>query len=375
MAFVDSPVTAWQRLRRLAGLTLVLLGVWFLAESLVWRSGFYYTRIAEPASNAGMVAMRLQHAREQAQAGGAPVLVFGDSRVAEGFSPVTAAAAAPALNFVNVAVPGSTARTWYYLLRGIEREGVEYAAIVVGLPYEPSGAGDWTNWPLDPNFMAPLVDWRDAREFPAGFADPGMRRRASRAIWLPALTLQKDVQSLILHPLQRWRDLRGKAWWFAHIAEYPGRDERMPRLVISADGEVHDWAGATPAQQALVESHIRELQRPQPPGNEEFLAVWLTRLHALARARGVPIIFYPFPRGPYGPLLATPARMPEALVGLAREPDVLVLPPDFLRELEDPTYFFDVLHANAEGRRITSTRVAEAVRARLAADASRGAAP
>ena len=79
------------------------------------------------------------------------------------------------------------------------------------------------------------------------------------------------------------------------------------------------------------------------------------------RAHDVPLIFYPHPRSPYPALLPDFGDLPPSLAALANEPEVTVLPPDFLADLEAPDYFFDTLHVNLHGRELISRRVAQAV--------------
>ncbi len=365
----DSLKVIAARLAQPLGLALAVALAWLLLESLLFRTDFYYVWLAEPDSNAGAVTMRLERARREATATRPTVLVFGDSRVGEGFSEPVAGAAAPELAFVNVGVPGSTPRTWFYLLREMRRRGVPFGAVVVGVPYRHLGGGELADWPLDAAFMAPLVGLGDARSFPAGFPSAEMRRRAAATVWMPALTMQKDVQGLLASPRERWKNLKRKRWWVGNAGNYPGRDERMPALEFSAKRRVLDWKDATARQKGEMAQHLEMLSQTPEPSNDAYLGLWLGRLLALAREAGVPMIVYPYPRGPYPGILPKDEGLPPSLLSLAQESGVTVLPADFLGVLESPDYFFDALHANREGRRITSEAVARAVDDVLGKDA------
>jgi len=346
-------------------LALVVAVAWFLLDSAIFRSGFYYAGLAEPDSNAGSLTMRLMRAQRDATAEPSTVLVLGDSRVGEGFSSRLAQSVAPSLNFVNVAVPGSRPRTWYYLLREMRQRDVPFDAVVVGVPYRHLGGGVLADWRLDATFMAPLVGLGDAWSFPDTFASDSMRHRAMQTVWLPALTMQKDFQALVSAPLKRWRSLRSKRWWLENGAGYEGRDERMPELVFNAGSpgqwQVVDWKDATDKQRQIVESHLQDLAYAPRAENDEFLGEWLEKVLELTREAGVPLIVYPNPRGPYPELLPKDEGLPPSLAALAKQPGAVVLPADFLARLEAPEFFFDVLHANREGRRITSEAVAREV--------------
>lgn len=357
----DSPTLIWQRLRHPACLVVALLLLWFLLESLIYRSGFYYHLLAEPHSNAGSTMLRSQLARREATLSPPTVLLFGDSRVGQGFSRATAQMQAPGFAFINVAVPGSTARTWFYLLRKMQREAVPFDVVVVGVLYQPMGAGRWADRSLDPAFMAPLTDLRDAVEFPASFDDPAIRQRAHHMLWLPALQMQKDTQALLTSPRERRRSLRGKRWWLENIGNYPGREGTMPVLEFDPQGRVVDWGDATPEQRTDVQDHLAVLAQKVAVENNDFLDHWIGKMLVLVRQNKARLIFYPLPRGPYAQLLPEQTGLPPWLEALSREPDVTVLPADFFADLEAPEYFFDELHANTAARRITSERVAWAV--------------
>lgn len=365
MPLFASPRSAVLRLGHLIVLTLVVGLVWVLLESLLFRTGFYYRHLAEPHSNAGTTALKLRLARRDATSHPPTILVFGDSRVGEGFSPVIAQQATDSVNFVNVAAPGSSPRTWYYLLRAMVRKNVPFKLVVVGLVYPPTGASRLADWPLDPAFMAPLVDLRDAIEFPASFVGPHVRARAREAIWLPTVLMQKDIQNLLASPRERRRHLHGKLGWLKHIRNYRGRDETMPPLAFDPDHRVIDWKNASQLQRTELEQHLRTLKQV-PFDNSAFAQLWFGQLLELIRENDAQLVFYPLPRGPYQEILPLDYAPPDWLSELANERDVTVLPADFLIDLEAPQYFFDALHANRAGRAITSERVAKAAAAILA---------
>ena len=359
-----SPKLAWHRIHQLIVLVVVTSLVWFLFESLLFRTGFYYRHLVEPHSNAGSTALAVRLARRNATLQPPTVLVFGDSRVGQGFSPAVADGAAPGLNFINVAVPGSKPRTWDYLLRAMDRKGVAFDVVVVGIVYPQIGSGDWADWPLDPAFTAPLLDLRDAWAFPASFHSAQMRKLSTAAIWLPTLLMQKDIQALLSAPLERHRTLHGKQGWLENIGNYRGREGVMPALSFGPDHQVRDWNNATAEQRAAVEQHLRVLAQV-PTDNDANARLWIGKLLKRVRHHHARLVFYPLPRGPYPQILPPPTVVPAWLAELQRHADVTVLAPDFLADLEAPEYFFDALHGNRAARVITSERVARAVAAAM----------
>lgn len=372
----DRPSSITARLAQPMWLALAVLMAWFLLESLIYRSGLYTRYLAEPHSNAGSTMLRPLLAKRWATQTPPTVLAFGNSIVGQGFSPATASTVEPKLNFINVAVPGSSPRTWFYLLRKIQRDGTPFDAVAVGITYRRESTGRWADWPLDPAFMVPLTDLRDAFEFPASFESADSRRAAYNTLWLPALQMQKDTQALLSSPRQRWNNLQvTKTWWLENIGKYTGRGGTMPVLAFDAQRRVLDWGDATPEQRALVEQHLQDLAQTPDPGHDAFLAHWMGKVLERTRANHARLIIYPLPRGPYPQVLPEENELPHSLAALAHEPDVTVLPPDFLADLEAPEYFFDTLHGNVAANRIFSERVAHAVADAMAGGASREATP
>lgn len=364
----DTPDRIFARLKSPMLLVAAMLASWWLIEAVLYRSGGYY-RVAEPQSNTGAVVNALLLLEQSHRPGARNVLVFGDSRIGEGFSAQLAddAAGVDDIRFINVSVPGSTPRTWYFLLREIVRLGYDFDAVVIGAVYAPRAQEAIANWPLDPAHQAPLVGLSDASSYPRSFASETMRERARHAIWLPALAMRQDTLALLASPRERWHKLRKfRPGFLAAVPGYGGRGETMPTLAFDPEGRVIDWGDASAAQRALVEGHLAELGAPEPAdvatANEEYLRRWFGALADLAAANGARLIAFPLPRGPYRelqPALRADAAVPAAIAG---HDVALALRADLLLELEEPTYFFDVLHLNRAGRERMSARLGEELR-------------
>ena len=368
----DRPDRILARLRAPLLLVAAMVVSWWLLEAAVYRSGAYY-RLAEPESNTGAVVNALMLLEREYRPDARNVLVFGDSRIGEGFSAKLAgeAAGSGTIHFVNVSVPGSTPRTWYYLLREIVRRGYEFDAVVVGAIYQPEDRGTVANWPLDPAHQAPLVGLADARDYPASFASDGMRERARHLVLLPALAMRQDTTALLAAPFERWHKLRKfRPGLLQSVPHYGGREETMPPLAFDANGQVSDWSNASGTVRALVEGHIADLHAPPDPGivaaNLSYRRQWLGALADLTAANGASLVMFPLPRGPYADI--QPPLRPDAVVptAIAGRPRSIALPADLLLDLEQPRYFFDVLHLNHAGRERMSARLGEEVHRVLA---------
>ncbi len=343
-----------------------MLLVWFAVESLVYRSGAYL-RIASSESNTGAVVNSLMMLEAQYQAGRRTVLVLGDSRVAEGFSGPTASAAGDIV-FINIAVPGSTPRTWYYLLREINRRGYSVEAVLLAMPSQVP-ASRLPDWPLSPNQDLPLLGLRDLGSYPRSFDSEVMRRRARQALLFPAMTLRQDTRALLVDPGERWVEItQTRALYLAAVPGYPGRDSRMPELAMSTDRTVTDFGQASAEQRAqiqvLIDDQAKSSDLQTLALNREYLSRWIGKTVRLMQHQGARTLVAALPRAPYPELLtAQPGPpMPELWAGI---PGLTSLPEGLLADLEQAQYFFDAIHANRAGREQISSRLGDSVRAAL----------
>jgi hypothetical protein len=367
----DHPAAVVARLKALLVLVAAIGGLWWGGEALLYRTGLYY-RLAEPDSNTGAVVNALLLLEQEYQPGARNVLVLGDSRVGEGIWAQQVEARASAFNVINLAVPGSTPRTWDYLLREVHRRGFRPHPVVLGTLYAPRPIGDSADWPLDPVHAAPLLGLRDARTFERSFNSAAMRERARHAVWFPALALRQDTLAAVRAPLERWHKLRSyRPALLAAMPAYPGNGGRMPELAFDAHATVSDWAGADAVQRGKVEALLRDFHTPPPPelvrAGRAFRAVWFGRIAALAARHDAALLLFPLPRGPYPALL--PAPSPPDLGDAGQAPGLRALPADFSQALEQPGFFFDELHLNAAGRVQLSAALGAELQVRLAPDA------
>lgn len=360
------------RARLQAPLLLVgaMLLLWFAFESILYRSGGYFA-IAEPESNAGAVFNALLLLDRHYRPGVRTVLVLGDSRVAEGFSGPLARADSD-IDFISLSIPGSTPRTWHYLLREVNRRGCRYEAVLIGVFYRPIGS-QLADWPLAPNQDAALLGLRDALDYPASFSSAAMQARARQSVWFPAASMRQDTQALLAAPVSRWQKLgTTRSGYIDYVPQYPGREEQMPPLVFDGAGAVVDWGPASVAQRALVEGLIAEREAPIDAAilaaNRAYLSTWLGAIARLAQDQGARAIAFPLPRGPYPEIFGTP--IDAGLVHtVASVPGLTALPADLLQALEQPANFFDGMHVNRAGRERMSAVVGGQTRALLQAGA------
>jgi hypothetical protein len=136
---------------------LIGLAAFICVDGVVFHTSLY-TAILAPDSYAGRMAAITRAERGRVSSGLKEVLVLGDSRMAEGFSPAVAdkLSSLGGFKFVNLTEPASAVNIWDYMLREVDPTRRRYWAIVVpyGIGFEPSSA--------DPEDLmaAPLTLWR-----------------------------------------------------------------------------------------------------------------------------------------------------------------------------------------------------------------------
>ena len=101
----------------------LLLGVaiFICVDGVVFHTRLY-TSILAPDSYAGRMAAITRAEKNRASSGLKEVLVLGDSRMAEGFSPVVAnkLSSLDGFKFVNLTEPASAVNIWDYMLREVD---------------------------------------------------------------------------------------------------------------------------------------------------------------------------------------------------------------------------------------------------------------
>ena len=356
-------------LRPLLRLCAAAAAILLLLDAAVFRSGLYYHWL-EPDSTSGSVVgdtLAIARYRDPARRN---VLVLGDSRIGEGFSAQIAdiASGRADLHFVNGAVAGSTARVRSLLLRAVDPDADRFAAIVLAVDYDPGAVlADLTNYPLDTSYVVPLLRLTDVFAYPASFTDAAQRERARRAILFPLQALHDDALNFVLHPLHRAAAiLRDRPGWLDAVGHYMGHEEALPELALDADsGLPREWDGIDAALRGKLEDYFRNARSRAAPSleasNDAYVRRWVGSDAARYRTRGVPLIVFVVPRGPWHQALV-PAPAPRgALAELAAAGHLIALPGDAFVALEQPRYFFDTLHMNRAGRERFSRELAERI--------------
>jgi hypothetical protein len=323
----------------------------------VFRTG-WYASVLEPNSTAGFLESCLWVEQHRPSGGPNEVVAVGDSRIP--LKPAAAIDAGTAYRFFTIAVPGSTPRCWYYLLRAADPDARRYAAIVI--PFDTYDDRNWEDLrvrEMDMRYLAPLVSFRDLFDFALSYPEWPLRGQAAATVLFKGFIYREDLQDyLVRHKarLEVLRDLKSRPSGWRYDA---------PWDTASLAGMSVDWA----ARHVQLPDHlnpkkaaeIREvLLTDQPPRSPEFAAYrrqWFGKILAHYRGSRTRLIFVRLARGPVvRPWLATD------LTSTIREfAGVVRIPEHRFDELERPELFGDALHMNQQGGVIFSEILAKEV--------------
>jgi hypothetical protein len=300
------------------------------------------------------------------------ILMFGDSRMGEGFSPNLANDEAKRLGapfvFANSAVPATTPRVWYYLLRYYRALGLRPAAVVLMTESfrDEGNGGDSPDRLSDILFVHPWLGLADLPGFSLTFADPAARKEAAESILFRARPLQPDVEDFLLHPLDRRRDARD---WRKHGSEwlsaYSGNEGTLAGLRLDLDcGTISSSSGnANPAPALDYAARLGET-RGAPQENSwahEYIALWYSAIARQCGQMGARLIVLRIPRGPFHSLVGPGPEPHGAFADLSESGQLTLIPQTEFASLERPEFFFDQLHMNRNGREAFSAMLAAKV--------------
>jgi hypothetical protein len=168
------PVTPLSVPARLAGAILVF----FALDGLCFRTGYYPT-LLEPDSTAGYLENSLSLEQNRRTDGPNEIVAVGDSRIP--LKPRVANSAGTPYRFFTIAVPGTSPRCWYYMLREDDPGANRYAAIVIPLDtYDDRIYEDLRTRQVDIHYLTPLLRFADLFEFAGSYPEWRSRSRRRR---------------------------------------------------------------------------------------------------------------------------------------------------------------------------------------------------
>jgi hypothetical protein len=347
----------------------------FALDGLLFRTGFYAS-ILEPDSTAGSLQMYLWNERHRTPQNNAQVLGVGDSRM--GLKPRIANGLATGYTFATIAVPGTTPRCWYYMLRDVDPDANRYAAILFPLnSYDDRDYEDLNERELDVHYLAPLLRLADTPDFTFSFSTWPGRKQALTACLLKGVAYQRDVQDLLAHfgsRIERVRQIHKESAGWIYDAVWTDR---------SMAGMQVDWAsrraelpasGFRPEQLSDMRAALFRDLPPRSANAAAYRVRWFGRIVARYRGSRTRLIFFRLPRGP----VVRPGTHGDpngTIRGLAARGEIVLLPEHDFDSLERPELFGDLMHLNEAGSREFTALLAGKVRSLLGRADGSGAKP
>jgi hypothetical protein len=322
--------------------------LFFALDSALFRTG-WYASVLEPNSTAGFLESCLWIEEHRPTGGPNEVLAVGDSRIP--LKPSAADAAGTGYSFFTIAVPGTTPRCWYYMLRAADPDARRYAAIVIPVDtYDDRNWEDLREREMDMRYLAPLVSFRDLFDFSLSYPGWPLRSQAAATVLFKGFIYREDFQDLLLRHKARLtvlRDLQSRPSGWRYDA---------PWDTLSLAGISVDWSART----VRLPEHLGQKKRDeirevlltdQPPRTAEFAEYrrqWFGKIVERYRGSRTRIVFARLARGPVVRPNLT-ADSTSSIRDFAGRGGAILLPEQRFDELERPELFGDALHMNQQG--------------------------
>ncbi len=339
---------------------LAALPLVFLFDAALFRTG-WYSGLLEPNSSAGQFEAYLDWLRAAPPDGRPEIAVFGDSRIAHGFSARLAAEATQnRVRFWNFGIAGTLPRDWFYFLRDADPTHRRFADVLLALDqYSDEDYLDvYADRLIDLNFLIVRLHLADCLSFAASMKSFRNRERALWGCVLRGVALQSDFLDWLDHPIAR---ARAAADWRDHgldgVNAFSGIDRNLDGL--SADWQrrqIHFPPGLDAAARATIQATVMPSWPPYSGDTTRYRERWLPQIFSLYRGSPTRVVVFELPRAPLSkPESATPSLFLDRALPRG---GFVALDRSTFRDLERPAFFFDGLHLNRAGRLLLSDRLA-----------------
>ncbi|WP_216254999.1 hypothetical protein [Polynucleobacter sp. AP-Melu-500A-A1] len=340
--------------------------LFLLIDLIVFRSGLY-AKFLTMSSMQGFA----QHISNSVIAGKFnpenSILIMGDSRINEGFSHQQANLTSKKLGieFFNAGIGGSTLRTWCYLLEQWDPNQDRFKAIVITLPSyrnaPPADAG-LNSRVLDADFLAPNISTKAYLDFI--FHQEGVKNKImiTSPIFVSASQYSKDFMDLILHPRNRIETYKWKKATGLNFSDaYKGNPDNMVGLSYDRRANIMKYPERFNADQkkAIQNLVIKSSTTSDEllSSSKEYSQYWLSRIINRYSHSKTKIILLRMPSTPV-PAINQDANF-DMLVDDKhfKNENLYIIPENAFLSLEDPKYFWDPNHLNADGRAALSNQI------------------
>jgi hypothetical protein len=333
-------------------LRLLCAAAAFIAvEGVVFRTGLY-TRVLEPDSSAGYLLGILDDEKRRVVAGPREVLAIGHSRMGLRARAANEMEAETGYHFATIAMPGSTPRAWYYMLRDVDPTARRYAAILIGADeYDDEDFEDLSNREMDIRYVTPLLGWADVLPFAASYPEWSTRWEAGRAALFKGYAYRADFQDFLAHHRDRMKQLE--------VARRENAARRYNEIWgsgsvagLSVDWEtrtIHFPEGSTEAQQQMLREVLLRARIEQTGLRGQYLRQWYGRIVEHYRGSRTKILFLRLPRGPVVQPIPVASKTAVARELARSSAHVRLIAEHAFDCLEQPRFFGDAMHLNHAG--------------------------
>ena len=311
-----------------------------------------YPWILNPDSSTGSVETVLRNERQRPK-NGPQVLGIGDSRMLLLPRLSNEHTQETGYTFATIANPAASTRSWYYMLRDTDPTARQYRAIIFAVE-SYDDADKWGNEAdndADLSYVIARLRLSDLREYSRSFDLPKQQWKAARGILLKGLVYKRDVEDLLLHPVNRVRYVElSRRDSFSWIYGYSGPPETVAGFHIDWDAKT---VTAPPNTDPRTAEGLRiNLLLPLPPetGSQgRYMKYWLGKIYEHYRGSPTRLIFLRLPRGGWVRPDQPRYKPHSSLRELAAQPNVTLIDEHFFDSLEKPELFRDEMHLNGPG--------------------------
>ena len=350
-------------------LAIMVIAVTFLLDASVFRT--FYRKHIQPESYLGNFESSLKIGLDKKFTRPHRAVVVGDSQMGEGFSPRVAdeTGKSSGWEFLNVAVGGSSMRSWYYLIRDLDPDRSRFDVILIPLRGYPDVGSSAlaANNVTDLRWMIARLRLVDIPEFVNSVVDPAGKAQALRESLFEGLVYRRDVREYLRNPRVRESDVEVFNRVIADAAyAYKGHEESLDGLWIDwKNDSFHFPVGVNPALQNSIRSESNFSDWSVREDMKVYRKKWLGKIIERYRGTKTKIVFFSNPYRPYPMPVSWAVDADGFVVEAAREAHVAFLDEHLFDDLQKPENFWDVFHMNQKGRDIFSDRLARTLIERM----------
>jgi len=325
----------------------------FLIDTLIFRSGLYQGYI-EPYSSVGMYWFRRNLAASKIRESNNLVALVGDSRIQEAFSSKIFDDLAQFRHYkaVNLAIPGTSLRVWYYLLKQVDPKRNAFRLIVIPMAsYSDTDESENYNERMyDVCFLSPFLSIPDSLDCLGTFSCTAVRANLLMGTILKAYALRLDVRDFLAHPLRRLRTVSDfKKQGELNVYFYAGVRRSLDGLKLIGGKWTRGTSKVDDAAIDRLNHRVFDLPPAQAGLQRRYNSYWLNRLVEAYAQSSTKLVLVKIPTDGI-PRHVTVAKDNSTIDSLGRKNKFIVLPENLCSNLERPQYFGDDLHLNYLGR-------------------------